>query len=72
MAERRVVVNVCDMCGKDDVNDGKTIKTHALRVDKAGGEGEFCDQCWAPIAKTLERALAGIRGLPGLRKTLAA
>ena len=48
MAEKRVVVNTCDLCGRDDTDPNTpAIATHQIGLDGLAVELEACGDCWA-------------------------
>jgi hypothetical protein len=44
MAQKKVIVLVCDLCGTDDLVD-----THRIAVDGQAFDAEACDMCWAKV-----------------------
>lgn len=53
MARREIVVQVCDLCHKDQ-NQVDGIQTHTIKVDGKEVEAEACTSCWWKAIKGIE------------------
>lgn len=58
--QRIEIVNVCDICGKEDDQEAVEVATHLLMVDQLPPvEVEVCGRCWP--GETLEKLVAAGR-----------
>lgn len=68
MASREVVVNVCDLCHKDDGEGDLVVQTHTLVVDGVAVEAEVCVTCWWMAVKYIQPLVEVGRPAKGRRK----
>jgi hypothetical protein len=48
VAVRKIIVDVCDLCGGDDM-----VETHCMTIDGTSVEAEACVPCWQKVIENL-------------------
>lgn len=64
MAQKEVVVWVCDMCGAETEGDEPGIEKHTVRLDQRTVDVEVCETCMTAVREVLDPLLAAGRRVP--------
>lgn len=63
MVQRRTVVLVCDLCGRE--SDGnQEVETRQVMVGRVGAEAEVCAPCWSDLLAAFAPMATAGRPLP--------